>query len=120
MKKLILLVEDNTVIRESAAELLRLDGYEVLEAASGELALPIIESERLDLVLCDIVMSGMDGYEVYNYLKRRHKHIPFIFSTAKAERRDREKAADMGVQHYLTKPFDETELLRCIEDCLNE
>jgi len=120
MKKVILLIEDNTAIRESAAELLCMDGFEVLEAVSGETALPIIESQPPDLIICDIVMCGMDGYDVYKYLKRRRKNIPFIFSTAKSEKSDRQKAHDLGVTHYLIKPFEETELLQCIENCLAE
>lgn len=119
MKKRILLIEDNEAIRESAAELLSLYGYEVLEATSGEMALPIIETQKPDLVICDIVMSGMDGYDVYSYLQRTHNNVPFIFSTAKSEKRDKQKAADMGVRYYLTKPFDEAELLQCIESCLS-
>jgi CheY-like chemotaxis protein len=119
MKKMILLIEDNQAIRESAAELLALDGYEVMEAMSGELALPIIEAQKPDLIICDIVMSGMDGYDVYSYLKSTHNNIPFIFSTARSEKRDRQKAMDMGVRYYLTKPFDEAELLQCIENCLS-
>ncbi|MGN6180966.1 MAG: response regulator transcription factor [Mucilaginibacter sp.] len=118
MKKVILLIEDNQAIRESAAELLMLDGYDVLQADSGELALPMIEADKPDLIICDIVMSGIDGYEVYSYLRRTHNNIPFIFSTAKSEKRDRQKAIDMGVRYYLTKPFDEMELLQCIERCL--
>lgn len=120
MKKMILLIEDNQAIRESAAELLVLDGYEVLEATSGELALPMIEAKKPDLIICDIVMSGMDGYDVYAYLKSIHNNIPFIFSTAKSEKRDRQKAVDMGVKYWLTKPFDEAELLQCIVNCLSE
>jgi|SRR3569833_21660 len=120
MRKVILLIEDNQVIRESAAELLALDGYDVIEAASGESALPMIQTQNPDLIICDIVMSGMDGYDVYKYLKSIHNTVPFIFSTAKAEKRDREKAMDMGVKYYLAKPFDEEELLRCIEDCLSK
>jgi len=119
MKKMILLIEDNQAIRESAAELLLLDGYDVLQADSGESGLRMIEVQNPDLIICDIVMSGMDGYEVYAHLKSTHNSVPFIFSTAKAEKQDRQKAKEMGIEYYLTKPFDENELLHCIEDCLS-
>lgn len=119
MKKVILLIEDNQAIRESTAELLVLDGFDVLEASSGELALPMIEAQNPDLIICDIIMSGMDGYDVYSYLRNTRNNIPFIFSTAKSEKRDKQKAKDMGINYYLTKPFDENELLQCIEDCLS-
>jgi len=122
MKKVILLIEDNQDIRESAAELLRIDGYEVIEATSGEEALIIIASQLPDLVICDIVMGGIDGYEVARRVKadEQTRTLPFIFSTAKSEKRDRQKALDIGVRYYLTKPFDEDELIRCIEQCLAE
>lgn len=118
MKKVILLIEDNLLIRESTAELLRLDDYEVLEAASGESALEVLETLHPDLIICDIVMYSMDGYQVYEHLRQNRERIPFIFSSAKAEKQDRQKAKDLGVKHYLTKPYDEDELLQCISESL--
>lgn len=118
MKKVILLIEDNLAIRESAAELMTLDGYVVLEAESGEAGLAMIAVKRPDLIICDILMPGMDGYEVYDRVRRDHNDIPFVFATAKAEKRDRQKAMDMGVKDYLIKPFNEEELLECIKVCL--
>jgi len=120
MKRVILLIEDNAVILESTAELLTLDGYEVLTAASGEKALPIIDNQNPDLILCDIVMSGIDGYEVYAYLRRTGRRIPFIFATAKSEMKDIRRAIALGVNYYLVKPFDEEELLQCIKACLDD
>lgn len=118
MRKVILLIEDNFAIRESIAELMMLDGYDVLEAESGEAGLAMIGIQKPDLIICDILMTGMDGYEVYDRIRRDHHDIPFVFASAKAERRDRQKAMDMGVQHYLTKPFNEEELMQCIKACL--
>lgn len=120
MNKVILLIEDNADILESAAELLTLDGYEVMQAYSGEQALKIIETQAPDLIICDIVMAGMDGYEVARFIKNtaQTQNIPFIFSTAKSEKQDRQKATDLGINFYLTKPFNEEELIDCIEKCL--
>lgn len=118
MKKIVLIIEDNLPIRESASELLKLDGYEVLEAQSGESALQIIEAQKPDVIICDVIMPGMDGYQFYEHLKKKERPIPFIISTAKTEKTDRQKARELGIRYYLTKPFDESMLLQCIEDSL--
>ncbi|WKL47821.1 response regulator [Flavobacterium pectinovorum] len=113
----ILIIEDNDNIRENVVEILELSGYEVFAEANGkkgvETALKIIP----DLVLCDIMMPELDGYGVLHIL---HKHsetqaTPVIFLTAKAERVDIRKGMELGVDDYLTKPFDDIELLRAIE-----
>jgi CheY-like chemotaxis protein len=119
MIKRILVVDDNDDIRENTAELLGLEGFQVTMAESGELAIEHLKAHVPDLVICDIVMSGMDGYEVFSALKNNHQttKIPFVFSTAKAEKSDRQKAEDMGANGYLVKPFDHHELLNCIKNC---
>ncbi|MCQ6961506.1 response regulator [Mucilaginibacter aquariorum] len=119
MKRTILLIEDNTDIRENAGELIALEGYEVIEAASGEIALALIDLQRPDVIVCDILMTGLDGYAVYEQVNRSYAGIPFIFTTAKAEPKDRQKATEAGVRFYLTKPYEATELLGCIASCLS-
>ncbi|MEO6520807.1 MAG: response regulator [Mucilaginibacter sp.] len=118
--KTILLIDDNEDIRESTAELLQLSGFHTHIADSGKTGLVMAIELQPDLVICDIVMSEMDGYEVYNSLKQNHltAHICLLFSTAKAEDSDRLRAEKIGVHHYLVKPFDEDELIRCIRKCL--
>ncbi|MGN6180971.1 MAG: response regulator [Mucilaginibacter sp.] len=120
MKERILIVEDNSSIRESLAELLSLNGYDIAVADSGENGITIINAYKPDLIICDILMNGMDGYEFYSKVQQNFNNIPFIFSTAKSEKRDILKAAEMGVCNYLTKPFDEDELLKCIVKCLQQ
>ncbi len=115
--KTVLIIEDNDDIRESTAEILELAGYQVMAAANGRDGVDAALKARPDIILCDIMMPVMDGYGVL-YLLGKHEetaHIPFIFLTAKAERADIRKGMDMGADDYLTKPFDDVELLNAVE-----
>ncbi|QNL48689.1 response regulator [Olivibacter sp. SDN3] len=116
MKK-VLIIEDNDDIRESTAEILAMAGYDVRSAAEGKSGVDIALQHRPDIILCDIMMPNLDGYGVL-FLLGKHaetSNIPFIFLTAKAERADMRKAMEMGADDYLTKPFDDMELLNAIE-----
>jgi len=115
--KTILLIEDNNDIRESAVEILELSGYGVLQAENGKKGVDLAAQHKPDLILCDIMMPELDGYGVL-YMLNKHPEttaIPFIFLTAKAERLDLRKGMEMGADDYLTKPFDDMELLHAIE-----
>ncbi|WP_316794505.1 response regulator [Pedobacter frigoris] len=116
----ILIIEDNTDIRESTAEILELAGYEVLQADNGKKGVEITNHTKPDLILCDIMMPELDGYGVLYLLSKNPgtADIPFIFLTAKAERIDFRKGMEMGADDYLTKPFDDLELLNAIESRL--
>ncbi|WP_210517905.1 response regulator [Hymenobacter terricola] len=116
--KTILLIEDNELIRENTAELLELAGYTVLTADNGktgvELALRL--ATKPDMVVCDIMMPVLDGYGVLQIFNQnpRLAGVPFLFLTAKTERADLRRGMAMGADDYLTKPFDEAELLGAI------
>ncbi len=118
----ILIIEDNDDIRGNVVEILKLADYEVYDADNGktgaEMAIEIIP----DLILCDIMMGDLDGYGVLHLLNKHAstKAIPFIFMTAKSERADIRKGMELGADDYLTKPFDDTELLSAIETRLNK
>ena len=116
MKK-ILVVEDNTQIRENTVEILGLAGYETYEAENGKKAVETAIKQIPDLIVCDIMMPELDGYGVLHLLKKNPdtEHIPFIFLTAKAERADFRKGMEMGADDYISKPFDDIELLKAIE-----
>ncbi|GAB3915844.1 response regulator [Mucilaginibacter boryungensis] len=120
MACLILLIEDNDDIRENTVELLELEGYDVLAAGDGSRALELIAEQIPDLIVCDVVMPGLNGYDVFDTLQNNPntRSIPFIFTTAQSERADLAKAKSLGVRHYLVKPFDDKELLACINNCL--
>ncbi|GAB2700440.1 response regulator [Mucilaginibacter koreensis] len=122
MKTKILIIEDNNDIRESTAEILELTGYEVLQAANGRQGVEMAQQFKPDLILCDIMMPELDGYGVLYMLNKNPEtaSTPFIFLTAKAERVDLRKGMEMGADDYLTKPFDDLELLNAIESRLNK
>ena len=115
--KTILLVEDSDDIRETTAEILELAGYKVLTAENGKIGVEVAQTTKPDLVVCDIMMPVLDGYGVLHIFSQSPdlQNIPFIFLTAKTERTDLRKGMDMGADDYLTKPFQEIELLNAIE-----
>jgi CRP-like cAMP-binding protein/CheY-like chemotaxis protein len=120
--KKILLIEDNKDVRENTAEILRLAQYEVVTANDGKEGVEKAHSEKPDLIICDIMMPVLDGYGVLHLLSKSQETsaIPFIFLTAKAERNDLRKGMEMGADDYLTKPFEEVELLNAIESRLKK
>ena len=122
MKPKILIIEDVTEIREGTAELLRLDGYDVATAENGTNGLALVSIFLPDLVICDIKMSGIDGYEVLAELKSNPltAEISFLFCTAQSEKKDIRKAMDWGVDTYLIKPFSENELLSAVNACISK
>lgn len=113
----ILIIEDNTDIRESTAEILGLAGYRVYTAENGKKGVELATLNNPDLILCDIMMPELDGYGVLYMLSKNIQTagIPFIFITAKSERTDMRKGMEMGADDYLTKPFGDMELLNAIE-----
>ena len=121
-KQKILIIEDNSDIRENAVELLTLSGYEVIEAGDGREGAKLALQELPDLILCDIMMPVIDGYGVLHILSKHREtyNIPFIFLTAKAEKSDMRKGMTLGADDYITKPFDETDLLTAIENRLKK
>lgn len=117
MKKKILVIEDQPDVRENIEELLQLSNYAPITAANGKEGVKMALEHKPDLILCDIMMPEMDGYEVL-YLIGKNPEIastPFIFLTAKAENSDFRKGMNMGADDYITKPFEEMELLGAIE-----
>ena len=118
----ILLIEDNKEIRENICEILELDGFEVSTAENGKIGLEIALEEIPDLIVCDIMMPVMDGYTVLYFLSKEEKtaDIPFIFLTAKAERVDLRKGMEMGADDYITKPFEDVELISAIRSRLRK
>lgn len=119
MKK-IAVIEDNNEMRENIAEILDLADYNVVTAANGKLGVELVKKELPDLIICDIMMPELDGYGVLYYLSKipATSAIPFIFLTAKTERTDMRKGMNMGADDYISKPFDEMELLAAIESRL--
>src|SRR4051812_824843 len=120
--KSILIIEDNKDIRENTSEILDLAGYKTFTAENGKLGVELVQKEKPDLIICDIMMPVLDGYGVLHLLSKQEEtaSIPFIFLTAKAERSDLRKGMEMGADDYITKPFDDIELLNAIEKRLQK
>jgi DNA-binding response OmpR family regulator len=116
MKK-VLLIEDDTVLRENTAELLELSDYDVITAANGKIGVEKAIESLPDIIISDIMMPELDGYGVLEALSEEvtTKYIPFIFLSAKTERKDVRRGMDMGADDYITKPFGEDELISAIE-----
>jgi CRP-like cAMP-binding protein len=115
--KTILLIEDDTDMRENIAEILELASYRVVRAENGKLGVELARKDPPDLVLCDIMMPELDGYGVLLMLSKipATAEVPFIFLSAKAERSDVRRGMELGADDYLTKPFEESELLNAVE-----
>lgn len=118
--KTILIIEDDAALRENTAELLELSNYEVITAPNGKIGIEKATSEMPDIVVCDIMMPEVDGYGVLAALSQNPKttQIPFIFLSARTEHKEIRKGMDMGADDYLTKPFEEEELISAIESRL--
>lgn len=119
MKK-ILLIEDDVVLRENIAELLELSNYKILTAANGKIGVEKAKKKLPDIIICDILMPELDGYSVLDILLKNNKtkFIPFIFLSAKAEKKDIRKGMNFGADDYITKPFTEEELISTLESRL--
>jgi CRP-like cAMP-binding protein/CheY-like chemotaxis protein len=115
--KSILVIDDNKDIRENTAEILDLAGYKTFTAENGKKGVDVAIREKPDVIICDIMMPELDGYGVLHLLKKNMEtqEIPFIFLTAKTERSDFRKGMEMGADDYITKPFEDIELLNAIE-----
>ncbi len=120
--KTIIIIEDNTAVRENLAEILELSGYKTIEAVDGKVGLRKIREHNPDLILCDVMMPELDGFGVLKILNRDPElmHIPFMFLTAKAEKSDFRKGMGLGADDYITKPYDDVELLDALEMRLNK
>lgn len=118
----ILIIDDNEDIRENTAEILSLGGYRTITAENGKKGVEVALSEKPDLIVCDIMMPELDGYGVLHLLRKNPdtENIPLIFLTAKAERSDLRKGMEMGADDYVTKPFEEIELMNAIESRLKK
>ncbi|SDB29187.1 cAMP-binding domain of CRP or a regulatory subunit of cAMP-dependent protein kinases [Flavobacteriaceae bacterium MAR_2010_188] len=118
--KTILIIEDDTALRENTAELLELSGYSISTAPNGRIGIEVAKNQLPDLIVCDIMMPEVDGYGVLEAvsLEPTTSHIPFIFLSAKTEYQEIRKGMDLGADDYLSKPFEEQELLSAVESRL--
>jgi DNA-binding NarL/FixJ family response regulator len=114
--KTILLIEDQPDMRENIATILEMEDYAVLTANDGREGIAMAREEKPDLILCDIMMPEMDGYDVLHALRgdRTVSGTPFVFLTAKGEKRDQRAGMNLGADDYLTKPVTAEDLLATV------
>ena len=117
----ILIIEDQTEIRENLEEYLELCNYEVMSARDGQLGIELMDRVIPDLIICDIAMPVMDGYEVLRRVRARSstQDIPFVFFSASAQEKDIEKGTKAGADGYFTKPIASEKMERVIQELLN-
>jgi len=122
MAKKIVLAEDEPQIARLVEFKLKKEGYQVICKGNGEEALAAIKTEKPDLILLDVMMPVMDGYEVLRRVKEDEnlKNIPVVMLTARAQERDVVKGIDMGADDYITKPFHPAELLARVKRILGK
>src|SRR5664279_6172952 len=117
----ILVVDDEQPLREEIAGILRFEDFDVVEADNGEVAIYLAHMQLPDLVICDITMPGMDGYELLAKVRSTPEmaQLPFIFVTAHAAQSYVRHGMELGADDYLTKPFTRVELLSAVNVQLN-
>jgi CheY-like chemotaxis protein len=118
----VLVVDDERSVRELLKVNLELEGYDVVAASGGAEALELVDSERPDAVVCDLMMPGVDGMTVLRTLRGDPKtsKIPFVVVSAKAMRSDIKVALEAGADRYITKPFDPQDLVDAVADVLRK
>jgi DNA-binding response OmpR family regulator len=107
----ILVVEDDPIIRQTVGYALKREGFDVASAEDGTQALAAAEQLRPDLVLLDLMLPGIDGYQVAERLRASDKEVAIIMVTALEQQRDKVRGLDAGADDYITKPFSMEELL---------
>jgi len=118
----ILVVEDNEDVREEIVDILRFEGYDVRDAENGRLGVELVKSWGPDLIVCDLMMPELDGYQTLEAVRAHPAAAitPFLCLTARGERRDMRKAMELGADDYLTKPFTAGELLAALRAALSK
>ena len=119
-RRLIMIVDDSVTVRKVTSRLLERQGYDTVTAKDGVDAIEQLENVKPDLMLLDIEMPRMDGFEVTNLVRHHdmHSNLPIIMITSRTGEKHRERAFSLGVTHYMGKPFQEAELLAHIEQLL--
>jgi len=121
-RRLVMIVDDSVTVRKVTSRLLERQGYDIVTAKDGVDAIEQLENVRPDLMLLDIEMPRMDGFEITNLVRHHdiHRDLPIIMITSRTGEKHRERAFSLGVTHYMGKPFQEAELLANIQQLIAE
>ncbi len=121
-KRTILLVDDDIFLVDIMAFTFKQSGFEIIKAHNGKEALEVIDKESIDLILTDIMMPVMDGFELAKNIKENPKisYLPIIFLTAKSNIEDKNKGFSLGINDYVVKPFNLKDLVSRINKVLDE
>jgi DNA-binding response OmpR family regulator len=113
----ILLVEDEPDLIEVVSHILEIEGYQVVRATGADSALSALQETRPDLIVSDVMMPGLSGFDFFQQVRARPEWstIPFMFLTARGDRVDRRFGMGLGADDYLTKPFDPEDLLIAVQ-----
>ncbi|MCX6146302.1 MAG: response regulator [Candidatus Kapabacteria bacterium] len=122
MEKLILIIEDEFQIREDISQVLKLNDYNTIESGNGLDGVAMAKKHLPDLIICDVMMPIMDGYQALEELQKNPQTsvIPFLFLTAKSTKDDIRSGMNIGADDYLTKPFDFKDLISAVKTRLNK
>ena len=117
MSKKVLLIEDDQTVRENTAEILELSDYDVETAADGEIGIQSAIRFQPDIIVCDIMIRKLDGYDVLKALSQhpKTKRLPYISLSRKPIAMTSAEGMNLGADDYLTKPFEEDDLIHAIE-----
>jgi chemosensory pili system protein ChpA (sensor histidine kinase/response regulator) len=120
-RRLVMIVDDSLTVRKITSRLLAREGFDVVTAKDGVDALQVLSEQSPDVILLDIEMPRMDGFEFTKTIKgdAKHAHIPIIMITSRTAEKHRNHAAELGVDLYLGKPYQEDELLRNLREMLS-
>lgn len=116
-KKTVLVVDDEPDILLALKDMLVFEGYNVITAEDGQTALSLARSEKLDLIILDLMLPKLDGYKVCRLIKfdKKRKSIPVIMLTARTQPEDKEMGLEMHANEYIFKPYDQDELLKVVK-----
>jgi len=117
----VMVVDDSVTVRKVASRFLEREGFQVVTARDGVEAMQLLQKNQPDIMLLDIEMPRMDGFEVARRVKESEelKNIPIIMITSRTGEKHRERAVDLGVEGYLGKPYQEEELLEAMTTFMN-
>jgi DNA-binding response OmpR family regulator len=120
LTKRILVVDDDPYILMSLEFLMKKNGYDVMVARNGTEAMELVEKQVPDLVILDIMMPDVDGYEICRRIKKspKHSHTKIVFISAKTKEADIQKGYDLGASLYIKKPFSTREMVKQIKELL--